>query len=542
MRLASLLTCLLMPLLLLAGREQTANSRSVTIRLVDSQTGTELPGLIRITAPDSQTVALPELLNRGVGLLQEQPRIGSWSVLPGARSVRLPRQTITIEAFSGLETELARKTLDLTTDSTTTITVKLKRFYNAAQHGLRSANTHLHLMKISRKLCDRYLAEIPPADGLDLVFLSYLERAVEDQRYTSNRYTNNDLARLTKDSGVVFGNGEEHRHNFAGFGQGYGHVMLLDIKKLILPVSIGPGIMKTGHDGLPLQRGIDTARRDGATIVWCHNEWGLEALPNWLGGRIDAQNIFDGGIRSSYRDSFYRYLNAGLRVPFSTGTDWFLYDFSRVYVPIDNAGDQPLTSSHWLEQLTQGKSYITNGPFLEFQVAGQPIGATVDMTGRGMLRIRGRAIGRMDFQRIELIHNGGIVASKASRPVDGHYEAILDTQVDINQPGWFALRTPPPSVSGDTSRSRTTPLNLIGRELFAHTSPIYVTVNGKKIFDVTTATEILATMKQHAAAIRTNGKFLDNSARARVLDVHRQAIALFENRLATEIRNGRGRP
>ena len=28
---------------------------------------------------------------------------------------------------------------------------------------------------------------------------------------------------------VPIGNGEEHRHNFAGWGQGYGHVMLLDL-------------------------------------------------------------------------------------------------------------------------------------------------------------------------------------------------------------------------------------------------------------------------------------------------------------------------
>jgi len=533
MRLASLSTCLLLPLLLLAGRDQAPPDHPVKIRLVDSHTGAELPGLVRITGSDGQPVPLPTLLNRGVGLLQQQPRIGSWSVLPGARSVRLPRRAITIEAISGLETEIARVAVDLSARSPQTITMKLKRFYSAAERGLRSANTHLHLMKISRDQCDRYLKEIPRADGLDLVFLSYLERAVEDQNYTSNRYTSKDLSALTSASGVVFGNGEEHRHNFAGFGQGYGHVMLLDIKKLILPVSIGPGIMKAGHDGLPLRRGIDTARRDGATIVWCHNEWGLEALPNWLAGRIDAQNIFDGGIRSSYRDSFYRYLNAGLKVPFSTGTDWFMYDFSRVYVPVSGK----LTPGHWLEQLATGHSYITNGPFLEFTVAGQPIGNTVSLAKTGQVRIRGRAVSRSDFQRLELIHNGGIVAIAASRPVAGHHEANIDTNVDINRPGWFALRTPPPSVSGDTSRSRKTPLNLLGRELFAHTSPIYVTLDGKTIFDVAVATEMLATMKKHVAAIRENGKFLDDAARARVLDVHFAAIAAFEKRLATETRD-----
>ena len=242
MRLASLSTCLLVPVLLLVGRDRPVPTRPVTIRLVDAQSGIELPGLVRVTGPDGQAVPLPTLLNRGVGLLNKQPLIDTWSVLPSARRVALPRQPVTIAAFSGLETELSQQKIDLSKQAPKTITLKLNRFYSAAEQGLRSANTHLHLMKISREQCDRYLKEIPRADGLDMVFLSYLERAVEDQNYTSNRYTTADLDKLTAESGVVFGNGEEHRHNFAGFGQGYGHVMLLDIKKLILPVSIGPGL------------------------------------------------------------------------------------------------------------------------------------------------------------------------------------------------------------------------------------------------------------------------------------------------------------
>src|SRR5207244_682239 len=103
-----------------------------------------------------------------------------------------------------------------------------------------------------------------------------------------------DLEAISRKSGVAIGNGEEHRHNFAAQGQGYGHVMLLDIKELVQPVSIGPGIAKLGTDGLPIQRGIDQARRDGATAIWCHNNWGMESIPISVTGRLDAQNIFDG--------------------------------------------------------------------------------------------------------------------------------------------------------------------------------------------------------------------------------------------------------
>src|SRR5690606_32444288 len=198
------------------------------------------------------------------------------------------------------------------------------------------------------------------ADGLDLVYVSYLERAVADVEYTTNRYSRAELQALSGPH-VHFDHGEEHRHNFGGGGEGYGHVMLLAIPELVYPVSIGPGIAKTGTDGLPLRRGIERARDIGGTVIWCHNAWGLEDIPSWISGKLEANNIFDGGTHGSYEHSFYRYLDVGIKVPFSTGTDWFIYDFSRVYVPSDN---RP-TSEEWLDQLAAGRSYITNGPLLQ---------------------------------------------------------------------------------------------------------------------------------------------------------------------------------
>ena len=84
--------------------------------------------------------------------------------------------------------------------------------------------------------------------------------------------------------------------------------------------------MRQGTDFPSVRHGIDQAREDGATIVWCHNAFGFEDIPDWIAGVVDAQNIFDGGNKGDYEDTFYRYMDVGLRVPFSTGTDWFMFD------------------------------------------------------------------------------------------------------------------------------------------------------------------------------------------------------------------------
>ena len=300
------------------GKEKSVCQVTLTL----TEEGKNVPGLVRVVNEQGAEVPLPGLMSRGLGLPGDKD-INRWWMLTKPTKVELPQGRYELQAFAGLETELAKQPLVLN-QAEATVSVPLSRFYQAAAQGWRSANTHLHLNKLTKEDADRYLSQAPRVDGLDMVFVSYLERVKADLEYTSNKYDLADLERIGQSSGVAFGYGEEHRHNFLGFGEGYGHVMLLNIKQLVQPVSIGPGIMGSGDDGRAIQQGIDEARRDGASIIWCHNAWGLEDVPNWVTGRLDAQNIFDGGTHGSFKDSFYRYLNAGVKVPFSTGTDWFM--------------------------------------------------------------------------------------------------------------------------------------------------------------------------------------------------------------------------
>jgi len=507
----------------------------LNIKLVDADTGEPLSGLVRFQTADGTAFLPAGLLARGIGV-DDQPSIRDWCVVDESAAVVVPRSQLNLTAFSGIEYESVRQPIVPPDKSTAeaNLTLPLKRFADAHRDGWWNANTHVHLKKVSRGESDRYLLDVGRADGLDLVYVSYLERAQEDIDYTTNRYSRAELQALSNKH-VHFDHGEEHRHNFGGGGEGYGHVMLLAIPELVYPVSIGPGIAKTGTDGLPLQRGIERAHDIGATVIWCHNAWGLEDIPSWLTGRLEANNIFDGGTHGSYHSSFYRYLDVGIKTPFSTGTDWFIYDFSRVYVP---AKDRP-GSEEWLQQLAAGRSYITNGPLLQFSVAGQGIGDDVSLPSAGRVTVTGRAVGRMDFQRIELVRNGDVVATAESRADGGHYVADLAPvirELDITEPCWLALRTPPPSIPNDPAHETKTPLNEYGRELFAHTSATFVDVAGRRTFAVEAAQNLLAEMQQNRAFIDGQGVFANDAERTLVLSVYDEGISLMQQRIdkATE--------
>ncbi|HEX7897886.1 MAG TPA: CehA/McbA family metallohydrolase [Planctomycetota bacterium] len=496
-----------------------ADDCALTLELVDAKTGEPLWGVVSIDGRP-----LPELQARGLGVAKDKA-ITRWSVLPERATVRVPRGKLAVEAFRGLETRITRVEADTTGRAEAYLKIGLIRFHDAGAAGWRAGNTHLHLQKVTREEADRYLREVPRADALEAVFLSHLERADDDRAYVSNGYTADDLRGLSK-TGVVFGNGEEHRHNFTPFGEGYGHVMFLDIQKLIRPVSVGFGITKQGTDGTPLSRGIDEAKKDGATILWCHNDFGHEKIAAWARGRLDAMNIFDGGVHGSYRHTFYRYLNAAMRVPFSTGTDWFIYDFSRVYVRLP----APFTVKDFLRELAAGKSFITNGPFLDFKAGGREIGDTLRLDKPGKVTCLGRAVGRVDFRRIELIRNGEVVATADSRPRAGEFEAKLDVEIDLSEPGWLALRTPPPPVKDDPEFQDPVPLNEYGEPLFGHTSPIYAKIDGMALVKQSAVLGLIEELARSRETVSRTGTFGEGEREA-VLRVYDEGLAALRKLL-----------
>ena len=487
----------------LAGHEVC----KLKVTLTEEGSGVELPGLIRVTPEGrEEALELPGLFHRARG----------WHTLPPSAEIAVPRTRLRIEALHGLETEKTERSWDLSGKNRAEIQLPLRRIYDPRAKGLKSGNTHLHLMNVTFRDAERYLREVPLGDGLDLLFVSYLRRMPDEARYTTNGFTRRDLERLSGD-GIVLGWGEEHRHNFGRGEQGYGHVMLLNLLKLIRPVSIGAGIMGAGTDGRPLQTGIVQARADGGTVIWCHNANGLEDIPNWMAGQVDAQNIFDGGAESEYDETYYRYLNLGLKTPFSTGTDWFMYDFARVYVPLEG----PVTEPEWLKVLSQGRSYITNGPFLELDAGGRQPGSTVSLAGKETVRVRGRGVGRLDFTALELIVNGRVVHSVSSRPSGDHFVADLDFPLEVSEPGWVALRIP-----------RELPDNELARPLFAHTSPVYLQLEDRSVFQPEVARSLLSEMEESVAKIRSRASFSSARDRESVLRVYREGIRILNRRLA----------
>src|SRR5262249_2804414 len=136
-------------------------------------------------------------------------------------------------------------------------------------------------------------------------------------------------------------------------------------------------------------------------------------------------------------DRYYLYLNIGRRLPISTGTDWFMYDFSRVYARFPS---ESLTPTKWLDALKAGHSIATNGPLLSMKVDGKEIGGVLNLDKPRQVTVEASAIGRHNFGLLELVHNGNVVKTQQAEAKDGGYSAQLSLKQAIDEPSWLAVR------------------------------------------------------------------------------------------------------
>lgn len=490
----------------LAGKPDDGPA-SVAVRLVDADTGDALPGLVRVTPKGkADPLPLPGLYDRLRGLKASKAAAG-WHVVPakGGRTA-LPRQPLRVEAVSGLESASASVAVDLADDSVKEIVLKLPAVFRPEKEGLAAANTHLHLRSLTKEDAEEYLRQIPAADRLAVTFISYLERKDDDKSYVTNHYPVGEVKAL-RGGAVLFDNGEEHRHNFEPYGQGYGHVLFLGLSKLVRPVSLGKGITGGGDDDRPLKLGIDEARKQGAAVIWCHNASGYEDVPSALAGRFDAINVFDGTRVGAYEERYYRFLEVGLRLPISTGTDWFVYDFSRVYARPEGA----LTIASWLAALKAGRNVATNGPLLRLKVGGKAVGEVLALDGAGEVVVEAEGVGRHDFERLQLVHDGKVVQEAKAEKKGAGNAARLTRRAKIDGPGWFAARV------------ETKARNELDNQLFAHTSPVYVDVEGRRRFDPDAAEALSKRLEESRAAVAAKGTFTSGRAKAELLAVYAAA-------------------
>src|SRR5262249_47376673 len=154
-----------------------------------------------------------------------------------------------------------------------------------------------------------------------------------------------------------------------------------------------------------------------------------------------------------------------------------------------------LTIKSWLQAMKAGRCQATNGPLLSLAVDGQEPGDIINLAKPKSVQIEAKVIGRHGYGHLELVHNGKVIKKLLAQKQGDGFAAEISMKVPVDTPSWFAAR-----VSG-------TGQNELGQPLFAHTSPVYVDLEGRKCFSVDSAKTLLQMVEEAQDAIRLAGKF-----------------------------------
>ena len=336
--------------------------------LKDGATGAPTSAKLRVTHLGTGETFWPAC---SVKTMPKQPRQGGWRYFyaRGDYEVALPPGRYQIEAVRGICHQAAVKQVEVSAGSAQVVDLTIPVLRDMHASGWYSGNTHTHYNVDIEEDPDERLRLVPPAEALDVSVISYLIR--NDLPYVTNRYPIGRLPGFSQ-YGTLVDMGEECRNNNVSQDLGYGHVLFLNIPRLVEPVSTGRLARDPKAPDFPtLSMLCEEAKRIGGATVWCHNGRGMELPVAAALGVMDAFNV--GDAQEGEYGRYYQFLNCGFRMPVSTGTDWWIYDHNRVFVRVEG----PFSYDAWLEGLRKGRTFITNGPLLEFSVNGRGPGAEV---------------------------------------------------------------------------------------------------------------------------------------------------------------------
>ncbi|MBE3119707.1 MAG: CehA/McbA family metallohydrolase, partial [Candidatus Atribacteria bacterium] len=403
------------------------------------------------------------------------------------------------------EFEPYRTTLQVESSRVAEVTIPLARWIDLASEGWYSGNTHVHYNEKEDRPDERLRLD-PVVHDLCFTAISHVQRW--DVHYASNKYPLGALKGFSTRERVVCC-GQENRHNIRDWEIGYGHVLLLKLNSPVLPISRGLLVDEGTPDYPPLCHDLTRAKEQGGVTLWCHNGMGMEAPVAAILGKVDAFNLFDTFLYSpeGYR-VWYDLLNCGIRLPASTGSDWFVCSNNRVYVCLQDG----FTHDSWLEGLKAGRSFITNGPALFLKVNGNIPGSSIPVDGDGSLGVEVTWKWHQPLELLELVWNGEVIASV---PISkGNMDGDWRRDIPLREDGWLVARL--------YSSER----DSFFQPIFAHTSPVWVQAGRLSQACRDSTARLVYGLEEAMDWISSSAKFENPGQRADVLELYERAIEM----------------
>lgn len=255
----------------------------------------------------------------------------------------------------------------------------------------------------------------------------------------------------------------------------------------------------------------------------CHNHYHREkTIPSGWG--MAGVEIEDEGkdwdldeLFHRTNSTWYRFLNCGFKLAATGGSAMGVMPvplgYNRTYAKLNGV----LNEANYLNAIRAGRTFATSGPMLLLTANGRDVGSTIKCSSHKSKKIRVQAqlssIEQIDS--LELIQNGEIVKSldltkRKFRPM---LKANITAELKPNRSGWVAARAIFKSPDGRLRQ--------------AHTSPIYMIVDGKEIASKEDAEFMIRWVDRLLEISNQPERYQTNKQRQEVQDIFRKARSIY---------------
>jgi hypothetical protein len=435
----------------------------VHVTVVDDATGQPVPCRVHFRSPEGVPYQPHGHHNHVAQNLESwhydvggDVRLGNttYAYIDGTCQGWLPRGEVQVDVARGFEYEPLRQAVRIDPGQRE-LTLRLRRNTDLAAQGWWSGDSHVHFLSTAGAQLEQR--------GEDLKVVNLLQ-AQWGALFTNTEDFTGRPSIIDGGDYVTYVGQENRQHQL-------GHMLLWGLKEPVMPWSSdGPDEADLGGAlDATLSDWADRTHAQGGTVVAAHFP-----LPNGepavlvTTGRADAVEMLSVGDDPLIE--YYRYLNCGYRLPLVGGTDKMSSSVPvgiyRTYARLGD--DEEFSYDGWCRAVREGRTFLSGGPLLSFSVEGRQAGDTLALGGPGTVHVEASVTSIFPLSKLEIVCNGEVVAAATASSTGGERQFTLAEDIRIDGHSWIVCR-----AFGTQHH-----LDEWGRQVFAHTSPVYVACNG----------------------------------------------------------------
>jgi len=415
----------------------------------------------------------------------ERPFESHYVETSGDENFAAPAGKVELEVMKGFEYGVQRPSVEVKAGIQQQVVVRLSRLPSVHPEGERWVSSDLHVhMNYGGTYNNASIDLVRAAESENLQIVNNLI-VNKEQRFPDIDLSGAGLDQASTAQQLVL-HGQEFHTSY------WGHRGLLGIRGHILLPGYA-GYPNTAAASLyPMNADVyDMAHARGAVVGAVHpfdeapdpfakpaqritDELPVDAAL----GKLDYMEIVGFSDHRSTAAVWYRLLNLGFRIPAGAGTD-AMANFASLRGPIGmnrvyaRVAAGPVTIERFLDALRSGRTFATNGPLLDFSLGNVEVGGELNFDeAQENVPFRAQLQSIAPVDHVEVVCNGAVVKSLTVEdggdgPTDKVY---VSGTVPLKESGWCVLR-----ASSDKAE-----YPVLDNYVYATTSPLYVTIGGKK--------------------------------------------------------------